>query len=33
LAADAGFADQAHCSRVIKAELGTTPAALRAALA
>jgi AraC-like DNA-binding protein len=33
VAFESGFADQAHCSRVIKAELGTTPSALRAALA
>src|SRR4051794_6910938 len=33
VAAEAGFADQAHCCRVIRAELGTTPSALRAALA
>jgi AraC-like DNA-binding protein len=32
VAAEAGFADQAHCCRVIQAELGTTPSALRAAL-
>ena len=32
VAAEAGFADQAHCCRVIRAELGTTPSALRAAL-
>jgi AraC-like DNA-binding protein len=33
LAADVGFADQSHLCRVIRAELGSTPAALRAALA
>jgi AraC-like DNA-binding protein len=32
VAAEAGFADQAHCCRVIRAELGTTPSALRVAL-
>jgi len=32
VAAEAGFADQAHCCRAIRAELGTTPSALRAAL-
>jgi len=33
LAADAGFADQAHLCRVVRAETGTTPSALREALA
>jgi AraC-like DNA-binding protein len=32
LAADLGFADQAHLTRVLRAETGTTPSALRAAL-
>jgi AraC-like DNA-binding protein len=32
LAADLGFADQSHMVRVIRAETGTTPSALRAAL-
>jgi AraC-like DNA-binding protein len=32
LAADVGFADQAHLTRVLRAETGTTPSALRAAL-
>ena len=32
-AADAGFADQAHLCRVVRAETGTTPSALREALA
>lgn len=32
LAADAGFADQSHLCRVLRAEAGTTPSALRAAL-
>ena len=32
VAAEVGFADQAHCCRVIRAELETTPSALRAAL-
>jgi AraC-like DNA-binding protein len=32
LAADVGFADQSHLCRVMRAELGHTPAALRAAL-
>jgi AraC-like DNA-binding protein len=32
LAADVGFADQSHLCRVVRAELGHTPAALRAAL-
>jgi len=33
LAADLGFADQSHLTRVLRAETGRTPAALRAALA
>jgi AraC-like DNA-binding protein len=33
LAADLGFADQSHLCRVVRAETGSTPAALRAALA
>jgi len=33
LAADLGFADQSHLSRVVRAETGSTPAALRRALA
>jgi AraC-like DNA-binding protein len=33
LAADAGFADQAHLCRVVRDETGTTPSALRHALA
>ncbi|HEX3317870.1 MAG TPA: helix-turn-helix domain-containing protein [Solirubrobacteraceae bacterium] len=33
LAADAGFAHQAHLCRVVRSEVGTTPAALRAARA
>ena len=33
LAADTGFADQSHLCRVLRAETGATPAALRAALA
>lgn len=33
LAADLGFADQSHLCRVVRAEMGHTPAALRAALA
>jgi AraC-like DNA-binding protein len=33
LAADLGFADQSHLSRVVRAETGSTPSALRAALA
>ena len=33
LAADAGFADQARLCRVVRAETGTTPSALREALA
>jgi AraC-like DNA-binding protein len=33
LAADAGFADQSHLCRVVRAETGCTPSALRAALA
>jgi AraC-like DNA-binding protein len=33
LAVDVGFADQSHLCRVIRAETGTTPAALRGALA
>jgi AraC-like DNA-binding protein len=33
LAADAGFADQAHLCRVVRDETGTTPSALRQALA
>jgi AraC-like DNA-binding protein len=33
LAASAGFADQSHLTRVVRAETGTTPGALRAALA
>jgi AraC-like DNA-binding protein len=33
LAADLGFADQSHLCRVIRAETGRTPAALRRALA
>ena len=33
MAADLGFADQSHLCRVVRAETGTTPAALRAALA
>jgi len=32
LAAELGFADQAHLTRVVRAETGATPAALRAAL-
>ena len=32
LAAELGFADQAHLTRAVRAETGTTPAALRAAL-
>lgn len=32
LAADVGFADQSHLSRVVRAETGHTPGALRAAL-
>ena len=32
LAADLGFADQAHLTRALGAETGTTPAALRRAL-
>jgi AraC-like DNA-binding protein len=32
LAADLGFADQAHLTRVVRAETGATPSALRAAL-
>jgi AraC-like DNA-binding protein len=32
LAAELGFADQAHLTRVLRAETGTTPSALRAAL-
>jgi AraC-like DNA-binding protein len=32
LAADLGFADQAHLTRALRAETGTTPAALRRAL-
>ncbi|MFC0110411.1 helix-turn-helix domain-containing protein [Kibdelosporangium aridum] len=32
LAADLGFADQAHLSRVLKAQVGRTPGALRALL-
>jgi AraC-like DNA-binding protein len=32
LAADLGFADQGHLTRVVRAETGTTPSALRAAL-
>ena len=31
--ADLGFADQSHLTRVLRAETGRTPAALRAALA
>jgi AraC-like DNA-binding protein len=33
LAADLGFADQSHLCRVVRTETGSTPAALRAALA
>jgi AraC-like DNA-binding protein len=33
LAADTGFADQSHLCRVVRAETGSTPRALRAALA
>jgi AraC-like DNA-binding protein len=33
LAADTGFADQAHLCRVVRDETGTTPSALRGALA
>jgi AraC-like DNA-binding protein len=33
LAADVGFADQSHLCRVVRAETGRTPGALRAALA
>ena len=33
LAADTGFADQAHLCRVVREETGTTPSALRGALA
>jgi AraC-like DNA-binding protein len=33
LAADLGFADQSHLHRVLRSETGSTPAALRAALA
>jgi AraC-like DNA-binding protein len=33
LAADLGFADQSHLCRVVRSETGTTPSALRAALA
>ncbi|MBP2335150.1 AraC-like DNA-binding protein [Saccharothrix coeruleofusca] len=33
LAADLGFADQAHLTRTVRAHVGWTPAALRAALA
>jgi AraC-like DNA-binding protein len=33
LASDAGFADQSHLCRVVRAETGSTPRALRAALA
>ena len=33
LAADLGFADQSHLTRVVRSETGRTPAALRAALA
>jgi AraC-like DNA-binding protein len=32
VAADAGFADQSHLTRTIRAQTGTTPSALRAAL-
>ena len=32
LAAELGFADQAHLSRVVRRELGTTPSDLRARL-
>jgi AraC-like DNA-binding protein len=32
LAAELGFADQAHLTRVVRAETGKTPSALRAAL-
>jgi AraC-like DNA-binding protein len=32
LAAESGFADQSHLSRVIRSETGATPRALRAAL-
>jgi AraC-like DNA-binding protein len=33
LAADLGFADQAHLARVVRDELGTPPSVLRARLA
>jgi AraC-like DNA-binding protein len=33
IAAELGFADQPHMTRVVRAETGTTPGALRAALA
>jgi AraC-like DNA-binding protein len=33
LAAELGFADQAHLARVVRSEVGRTPSALRAALA
>jgi AraC-like DNA-binding protein len=32
LAAELGFADQSHLTRVVRAETGATPSALRAAL-
>jgi AraC-like DNA-binding protein len=32
LAAELGFADHAHLTRVVRDEVGTTPSALRAAL-
>jgi AraC-like DNA-binding protein len=32
LAADLGFADQAHLTRAVRAETGATPSALRGAL-
>jgi AraC-like DNA-binding protein len=33
LAAELGFADQSHLTRVVRSETGRTPAALRRALA